>query len=79
MAKQQETHIPMEFEDSESEAFLPKPISSVLGRRSRIFEKFALLGWVFAFILFAHSFYVWALPRKPTDLECTKQLSAWCK
>jgi len=77
MAIQQENYLPMDFEDSESETFLPKSISSVIGKRRKILDKFALLGWVLALILFAIICYRWIYPKNPTDLECTRQLSAW--
>jgi hypothetical protein len=79
MANQHERDFVMDFKDSESESFLPKPVSLVLGQRRNIFNKFAVLGWILAIILLATNFYEWTYPRKPTDLECTRQLNAWCK
>jgi len=67
----------MDFEGSESETFLPKPISSVINRRRNILDKFALLGWVLAIVLLAINAWRWINPRQPTDLECTKKLTAW--
>jgi hypothetical protein len=69
----------MEFDDSESESFLPKPISSVIGKRRNISNKFALLGWVLAIISIGSNFHSWINPKKLTDIECTRQLNAWCK
>jgi hypothetical protein len=69
----------MDFEDSESETFLPKPISSVISRRRKLLDKFALLGWVLAIILLAINSFRWMHPRQPTDLECTEKLTAWCE
>lgn len=69
----------MNFEDSESETFLPKPISLVMNGRKKILDKFSLLGWVFAIIMLALNGWRWMYPRQPTDLECTKKLTAWCK
>lgn len=73
----------MEFVDSESESisFLPKPIAAILSKRRKIFDtkKLAILGWVLALILLGHSVLVWVWPKGPTDLQCTKQLSAWCE
>jgi hypothetical protein len=69
----------MEFDDSESESFLPKPISSVIGKRRIISNKFALLGWILAIISIASNFHSWVNPKKLTDIECTRQLNAWCE
>jgi hypothetical protein len=64
---------------SEKEPFLPK-FSAIFSKRSRrINEKLPLLGWVIALILFALLVYGKIYPMKPTDLECTRQLNAWCK
>jgi hypothetical protein len=79
MAKQEENYTAMDFEESESETFLPKPISSVVSRRRKTLDKFALLGWVLSIILFAILCFGRIYPRKPTDLECTQNLNAWCK
>ncbi|KIM96851.1 hypothetical protein OIDMADRAFT_169633 [Oidiodendron maius Zn] len=67
----------MAVKDSELESFLPSQISSPVSRRKRILHKFALLGWILNIIQFAIICYGWIYPRKPTDLECTRQLNAW--
>ena len=79
MAKPQERYSPMDFEDSESETYLPNTLSAAIGTRKKIVNRFALLGWVLAIILFAVQSYGWIYPKKQTDLECTRQLSTWCK
>jgi hypothetical protein len=79
MAKEARIYSEMDFDDSETESFLPKPISSVISKRRNLFNKFALSGWVFAIILFGINLYTWIHPRVPTDIECTRQLNAWCK
>jgi len=79
MAQEEKTYSEMEFDDSETESFLPKPISSAISKRRNIFNKFALLGWVLAVVLFGINLYGWIFPRKPSDIECTRQLNAWCE
>lgn len=79
MANEQRIYEGMDFEDSESESFLPKPTPSAISKRRNLYNKFALLGWVIATILFGINFYSWVYLRKPTDIECTRQLNAWCK
>jgi len=76
---QEKTYSEMDFDDSETESFLPKPISSVISKRRNLFNKFALLGWVFAVVLFVMNLYGRIHPRKPSDIECTRQLNAWCE
>lgn len=79
MAEEPKIYSTMDFEDSESETFLPKPISFVIGRRGYVFNKFALLGWVLAILLCAFNLCMWIFPKNPTDMECTRQLNTWCK
>jgi hypothetical protein len=79
MAKEQKSYMAMDFDDSESESFFSKPISSVIRKRRNISNKFAVLGWVLAFLVLASNFYSWLFPRTPTDLECARQLNTWCK
>lgn len=79
METQQKSYSQMAVKDSELESFLPSQISSPVSRRKRILHKFALLGWILNIIQFAIICYGWIHPRAPTDLECTRQLNAWCK
>jgi hypothetical protein len=63
MAKEARIYSEMDFDDSETESFLPKPISSVISKRRNLFNKFALSGWVFAIILFGINLYTQEFPR----------------
>jgi len=69
---------PMSFESSEKESFIPS-ISSILAKRRRIGEKFPLLGWITSLILALIILYGKIYPPKPTDLQCDRQLNAWCE
>lgn len=69
----------MDVDDSESDTFLSKPISTSIHNKRKPVSKLALLGWVAAAVQFAIICYGWVYPPKPTDLECTQQLNAWCK
>jgi len=68
----------MSFEGSEKESFIPS-ISSILAKRRRIGEKFPLLGWIISLILALIILYGKIYPPNPTDLQCDRQLNAWCE
>ncbi|KAG0646874.1 hypothetical protein D0Z07_6265 [Hyphodiscus hymeniophilus] len=60
----------MEFDDSEAETFLPRPISYVISRKRKIFDnKLSLLPWLLCLIFLGILFQERIHPRKPTDLE----------
>lgn len=79
MSRSQENYKAMPLSPSESESFIPKTLSSVLSKRRRISEKLPLLGWLVALVILVIHAYGKVYPAKPTDLECTKKLNAWCK
>jgi hypothetical protein len=79
MANAQQEYAPLDIEDPESESFLPGSQKVLPSRSRRAFERLLPLGWIVSLVLLMILGYKHFFPTKQTDLECTRQLNAWCK